>query len=197
MIKRIAIIGPGGAGKSWLATRLGERLGLEVIHLDQHFWRPGWVEPDREEWRAQQLELLDARDAWVADGNYGGTMDLRLARADTVVFLDPHPLLALARVVRRQLWGRRHGLPPDPSRWDRNFLKFLHYVWRYRRDRRPLVLERLQGFAGDVHVLRTKKDVVRFLAAIPPVRDATSIAKADGPGDGSAPSRVPPLRRQA
>jgi adenylate kinase family enzyme len=40
-MKRVLIIGSGGAGKSTLARTLGERLGIEVIHLDVHFWKPG------------------------------------------------------------------------------------------------------------------------------------------------------------
>jgi adenylate kinase family enzyme len=51
-MKRIAILGCSGAGKSTLARILGHRFGLPVIHLDQHYWRPGWVEPSKEEWRA-------------------------------------------------------------------------------------------------------------------------------------------------
>lgn len=183
-MKRVAIIGVGGAGKSWLATRLGARLALPVIHLDQHYWRPGWAEPSRDEWRAQQVALLDEQhpEGWVADGNYGGTMDLRFARADTVVFIDPPSLLAVYRVVRRQLRGDNPAAPPDVARWNREFLRFLRYVWRYRRARRPIVVQRLTAFGGQVHHLRTRRDVQAFLAAIPPVRDARRPEEDDGPG---------------
>jgi adenylate kinase family enzyme len=49
-MKRVLVIGSGGAGKSTFSRRLGERTGLEVIHLDVEHWRPGWVEPPKEEW---------------------------------------------------------------------------------------------------------------------------------------------------
>ena len=48
-MRRIAIIGAGGAGKSTLARQLGEVLGIEVIHLDALFWKPGWVDTPRDE----------------------------------------------------------------------------------------------------------------------------------------------------
>ena len=48
-MKRIAIIGPGGAGKSTLAHQIGAKLGLPVIHLDAHYWHEGWVETPKEE----------------------------------------------------------------------------------------------------------------------------------------------------
>lgn len=40
-MKRVVILGRGGAGKSTLAARLGEITGLPVIELDKSFWRAG------------------------------------------------------------------------------------------------------------------------------------------------------------
>ena len=40
-----------------------------------------------EQWQRTISELVQ-RDAWVMDGNYGGTLDVRMSAADTVVFLD-------------------------------------------------------------------------------------------------------------
>jgi len=49
-MKRILIIGAGGAGKTTFARQLGEILGLAVVHLDALYWKPGWVEPPKDEW---------------------------------------------------------------------------------------------------------------------------------------------------
>ena len=68
-VKRVLVIGPGGAGKSTFARRLGQILSIEVIHLDTLYWRPGWIEPSKEDWLAT-VERLLARDAWIMDGNY-------------------------------------------------------------------------------------------------------------------------------
>jgi adenylate kinase family enzyme len=84
-MKRIAIIGSCGAGKSTLARQMGTILGLEVIHLDSFFWKPGWVETPRVEWRST-VENLVKRETWIIDGNYGSTFDIRLEAADTIVF---------------------------------------------------------------------------------------------------------------
>jgi adenylate kinase family enzyme len=70
-MRRVLVIGSGGAGKSTFSVALGKRLELPVIHLDAHFWRPGWVETPKPEWR-ERVAQLAARDAWVMDGNYGG-----------------------------------------------------------------------------------------------------------------------------
>ena len=127
-MQRVAIIGPGGAGKSWLARELGRRLGLPVIHLDDLFWKPGWVESDPDEWEALNRQLVQG-ERWILDGNYGGTMEIRLEAADTIVFLDPPTLLCIWRVLRR----RARDEPASARRQ----LAFVAYIWRYRRTRRP------------------------------------------------------------
>ncbi|MHC4225272.1 MAG: P-loop NTPase family protein, partial [Planctomycetota bacterium] len=109
-MRRIAILGCAGAGKSTLALQIGESLGIEVIHLDRHFWKPGWVETPREEWAELQTELL-AGESWVADGNYGATLEIRLARADTILFMDMPRRLCLWRILKRRIRYRGRARP--------------------------------------------------------------------------------------
>ena len=85
--RRIVVTGMAGAGKSTFARALSAKTGLPLIHLDIHFWKPGWLEPSEMEWRDTQRVLL-AGDQWVVDRNYQTALDLRLERADTVLFLD-------------------------------------------------------------------------------------------------------------
>lgn len=168
-MKRIAIIGPGGAGKSTLARQIGEQLGLPVLHLDAHYWHEGWTETPKEVWEQVMHEIVKD-EAWVMDGNYGGTMDIRLAAADTILFLDLPPLLCLVRVARRQIryrhWTRPDMAPGCPEKLDWTFLK---WIWNYRRDRRPGILEKMGQYAEGrwiVH-LQTSAQVQRFLDRLP------------------------------
>ncbi len=41
---RIAVLGPAGPGKSFLAARLAQATGLPLVHLDRLGYRPGWRE---------------------------------------------------------------------------------------------------------------------------------------------------------
>jgi len=83
---RVLVDGMMGSGKSTFARALAARTGLPLIHLDVHYWKPGWVRPSDDEWRERQRTLL-AGEAWIIDGNYNETLALRLERAETVVFL--------------------------------------------------------------------------------------------------------------
>lgn len=167
-MRKVLLIGPGGAGKSTLATRLGERLGLPVFHLDALYWRPGWKEPTRGEWRATLAPLL-AQEAWIMDGNFGGTLDQRLAAADTAILLDLPPLLCAWRVLRRR-WRYRGRHRPDmhPGCPEKLDLDFLWWVLTYRVRKRPAVLAKLRAWAADapghrVMALRSDREVSEFL----------------------------------
>src|SRR6266487_2335270 len=142
-LKRVLVIGAGGSGKTTVARRLARRTGLPLIHLDAHYWRPGWQPTPADEWRAQ-VQTFISGDAWIMDGNYGGTLDLRLEACDTVVFLDLPRLVCLWRVLRRQVrhFGQvRPELPPGCR--ERLSWEFLVWIWTYGSRRRGDVLRRL------------------------------------------------------
>ncbi len=167
-MKRVAVIGSGGAGKSTFARELGDILNITPTHLDVHYWRPGWQETPQGAWAELQKGLL-AGERWIMDGNYGSTMDMRLAAADTIIFLDMPRLLCVWRVFKRVMTYRK-GARPDmaPGCHERLDWPFLAYVWNYPRKRRPEVLRRLEHHAPHKTVvrLRTPRQVRRFLGAL-------------------------------
>lgn len=162
------IIGCGGAGKSTLAKQLGKKLQLPVIHLDQAYWLPNWEEPDKSEW-AKTVAALANRPTWIIDGNYGGTMDIRLEKADTVVFMDRSRWLCLFRVLKRW-WQNRGRARPDMAAdcSERLTFQFLRYVFFYNRTRRPGILQKLSQLSAKQTVfhLRSKREIERFLSLL-------------------------------
>jgi adenylate kinase family enzyme len=168
-VKRVAVIGSGGAGKSTFARDLGRLTDLPVIHLDHLFWRPGWEATADEEWQARHAELI-RRERWIIDGNYGSTMASRLAAADTVIFLDLPRLICLWRVLRRRLlagrFGRPNQIPGLPDQLDREFLA---WIWNYPVTKRPAVLDRLARVPSTttVHRLRSPGEARAFLEHLP------------------------------
>lgn len=163
-MQRILVIGCGGAGKSTLSRQIGERLQLPVLHLDAHYWQPGWVEPSREAW-TQTVAALTVSDTWVMDGNYTGSLAQRLAACDSVVFLDISRWRCLCRVARRSLTylGRtRPDMADDcPERLEWAFFK---WIWQFPHQTRPRLEAMLAQAQGKrVIRLRSPKEVRGFL----------------------------------
>jgi adenylate kinase family enzyme len=165
-MRKVLVIGPGGAGKSTFARELGKLLDLEVLHLDKFYWRPGWIETPKPDWLKTVYELL-SRDAWVMDGNYSGTLDVRLKACDTVIFLDMGRALCLWRVLKRLLMYRK-GSRPDMAEGcpERLTPEFILWIWNYPRRTRPKVARMLESnpLGKRIVWLRSQSDVKRFLA---------------------------------
>lgn len=171
-MQRVMIIGGSGSGKSTLAREIGARLGLPVIHMDSLIFSPGWKEVPEPVF-LDRVEAALTEDAWVMDGNYSRTWPQRLARADSVIFLDIPTWLRLWRVIRRVATGygrTRPDLAPGcPEQIDLGFI--FGWVPKYARDGRlkALTLMTDDGPAGHLarHHLRTRRDVARFLTDLP------------------------------
>ena len=160
-MERVLVVGAGGTGKSTFARALGTRTGLPVIHLDHHYWRPGWDPTPDHEWIGRVREIV-AGDRWIVDGNYGGTLELRAAACDTIIFLDLPILVSFVGIVRRRLKrGGSEQAPGCPERLDR---EFVHWVATYRRRARPQVLALAAGPHSFEFVrLRSRRAVREYL----------------------------------
>lgn len=170
-MRKILVIGPGGAGKSTLANQLGELLNIEVLHLDQLYWQPRWVEMPKGEW-LETIEVLLSRDAWIMDGNYSGSLDIRFKACDTVIFLDLPRAICLWRLLKRRLMYRNRSRP-DMAKGchERLTFEFILWIWNYASRTRPKVVRLIESQPGEKQIiwLRSRSEVKRFLAvrAIP------------------------------
>lgn len=170
-MERVAIIGNGGSGKSTLARRLGAVTGLPVVHLDVEFWRPGWVETPDEEWIPRVRELVKG-DRWIMDGNFGSTRALRIAAADTVVFLDLPTHVCVWRVIHRALGEYPAGSPRRPDMAEGCEEKFdpgfIQWVYHFREQSRPRLLAELAaaGPGKEIVHLTSSRAADRWLASL-------------------------------
>lgn len=153
--------------------RLGSALGWPVVHLDAHFWRPGWRDAPRDAWTVHVAELAATR-RWVMDGHYRSTLALRARVADTVVVLAPPRLTCVTRLIRRGLRDRGRGradlaprCPEQLPEW-----AFLLEAWAFATRELPRALAVLQspeavrpdGTHARVVVLRSAREADRFIA---------------------------------
>ena len=165
-MRRILIVGNSGGGKSTLARRLGEKLGLPVVHLDVIFWKPGWVESDRDEYRARVVEALAAPE-WICDGNFTSTFGMRMALSDTIIWIDRPAWLCLYRAIWRAITYRRGGRPDMAEGCDEKIdFDFYGFILTYNRKVRPKLEAALAEHGRHARLVRLTSDreVAAFLA---------------------------------
>jgi len=100
--RRIVIQGATGSGKTTLADRLGEALGIGVLHLDNIRHERGWDSVPWDEMRERMEAWLAVHpEGWVAEGNYTRVNDLTVSRADTLISLDVPWRVSFLRLFKR------------------------------------------------------------------------------------------------
>ncbi len=171
--RRVIIIGSPGSEKAELARVIAERLRLPCIELERLYWRPGWEKPDAQTWQTQVSELA-AREAWVMSGTFPSTLDIRVARADWLVWVDlPMPVCfvhKLRDMMRRNGEKRPEVAPGCPQRFDMSLLRF---IWTFP----SVVLPRIAALVArerrnrTIFILRSKRERDDFLAKVPIVGD--------------------------
>jgi adenylate kinase family enzyme len=167
-MRRVLVVGSGGAGKSHFSAQLAERTQLPLVHLDALYWRPDWVEPSRDEWDATLTDLLQ-RECWIMDGNYNRTLERRIAACDTVIFLDRSRWLCLYRVIKRRLTYRKTSRPDmtlgcnEQLSWS-----FLAWIFSYPQRGRPVVLKHLAQLRPHQRavVLASSREIAEFLETV-------------------------------
>jgi adenylate kinase family enzyme len=162
-VKRVLVIGSPGAGKSAFSQTLAKQTGLPLIHLDDEYWLSGWVRMDSGQWK-KTVQGLIAGEAWILDGNYTSTLELRAGRADHVIVLLYPCWLCMYRAITRAWWNRR----PDRKVLGREPLnrEFLSFIWNFPSTGQAQI-DRLSAF-GDARliVLRSDREARRYVQTL-------------------------------
>ncbi len=165
-LSRILVLGAGGAGKTTISRRLSAIYGLPLISLDAEYWNPGWKETAPEPWAARVAELI-AGDRWVMDGNFAGTLETRLKRAQLVVLVDLQRRVYLSSALWRST--RHHGEVREemsPGCPERLNWEFLRYLWQFERMSRPPLLAKLEAYSGRLVWLRSRREATAWVDAV-------------------------------
>jgi adenylate kinase family enzyme len=168
LLQRVMIIGSAGSGKSTLSQALGRILDLPVIHLDKYYWKPNWVPTPNDEWD-EVVEQLAMKEQWIIDGNYSRTLDIRILRADLIIFMDMPRWLCMYGILKRRVMyhNKTRGDLNEgcPEKIDFEFVK---WVWNYRKRSRGKTIEKLEKVKEHkrVIVLRSRKEAADFIAGM-------------------------------
>ncbi|MEM9009413.1 MAG: adenylate kinase [Cyanobacteria bacterium P01_F01_bin.86] len=169
-MKKVAVFGNAGGGKSTLSQRLADMTGLPWMPIDAMQYKIGGDEVPHAEFKAAHTALLQ-QNQWVMDGF--GSLDTvweRLEVADTLVYLDMPVLLHYWWVTKRFLQG---GWVP-PAGWPENSpllrgtLNSYYTVWLCHTK----LTSRYQDYVEhakatkQVYHLRSRRDIAQFYQTI-------------------------------
>ena len=169
-MKKVAIFGNAGGGKSALARKLAEvtRLPLHVVDMMQ--FRAGGITVPHEEFVTAHAELLRS-DAWIIDG-FGGTKCAweRFAAADTLVYIDLPLSTHFLWVTKRLIKGLFVTPPgwPNGSPVVRSSISSFRVLWPCHRHLTPKYRELVSAARQHkrVHHLKTAAEIDAFLNSV-------------------------------
>ena len=167
-MKKVLVLGCCGAGKSTFSKKLHSILKLPLIHLDSHYHKPNWVEPEKEEW-AKVLKQILRRENFIMDGTYLESLDERIKKSDTIIYLDYSLIKCFFRVIKRVLtdFGKKRSdmAPGCKEEFD---LEFLWFVLTFNNKFRKKITQKLNSVKNkkNVFVFKIDKEAEKFLAQI-------------------------------
>ena len=169
-MKRVAVFGNTGGGKSTLARRLAELTRLPLYPLDLIQFRTGGNKVPHDEYLTAHADLL-RRDEWIIDG-YGCVTSSweRFARADTLVYLDLPLVWHHWRVTKRLIkapFVAPEGWPENSPIWS-STLNSYKVIWLCHRGLTPRYRQLVVDMAASkrVHHLKSPADMQAFLQAV-------------------------------
>jgi adenylate kinase family enzyme len=165
-MRKVALLGNAGGGKSTLGAKLSTRTGIPLYSVDLLQWKPGGVAVPDEEFERAHDEII-ARDSWIIDG-FGTypTYLRRLEAADTIILVD-HPLW------RHYCWtARRNFLSvfrtpagfPEQTPLIRDTFKIAKFMWWVHRNFTPVNRKMIERYAATKRVfhLRSPQEIRAF-----------------------------------
>lgn len=167
---RVVIAGVSGVGKTSLAARVSQILGIPATEIDSLFHGPGWVARPT---FLEDVQTLIAQDSWVTEWQYSRVQPLLAERAELLIWLDlPYLTVTLPRVIRRtisrslhkeELWNGNVEAPLHTFFTNRDHI--VRWAWSTRKKYRKLVPElESEGTHLTIVRLRSRNEVERWLA---------------------------------
>ncbi len=159
---RLAFIGLPGSGKSTFAAKLGQRLEIPVHHLDSYMFVAGGKKREKQEFLALQKTLVD-QERWIIEGCSTSTLEMRFARADTVVYFRLPRLLCLWRAFKR-LFFHDNTLCDTAEGCSKVFTwEIVKYIWNFDREKGELIEELKKKYPHvRFYIFKSSKDTERF-----------------------------------
>ena len=158
-MKKIIVIGCPGSGKSTVSRALHNKTGIPLYHLDMMYWNADKTTVEKSVFLERLFAVLE-KDEWIIDGNYGSTMELRMAACDTVIFLD-YPLDVCLDGVKERRGKPRSDMPWIETEEDAEFIEFIK---SYNEQQKLKVLELFEKYSDkNIVILESREQADAFL----------------------------------
>ena len=158
-MKKVIVIGSPGAGKSTFARKLRDKTGLPLFYLDMIWHKPDKTNITRENFD-KELEKIFKKDAWIIDGNYLRTLEMRLKMCDTVFFLD-YPLEVCLEGASSRIGTEREDLPWEEMEFDEEFRQ---YIVDFPKEKLPQMYELFEKYKQEKEwiIFRSREEAESF-----------------------------------
>jgi adenylate kinase family enzyme len=164
-MRRIAMLGIPGGGKSTLGRRMAAALGLPLHQTDRMLFGRDWNMDDRTDFNARHEKIL-ARDQWIIEGLHTlESLERRCDEADTLILIDlpewRHHWWTCKRRLKH-LFRHNPDLPDACTRWPSCKAMFL-LIQTTRREQLPYLQTLLRERPLKTQfVLRSPRDIREF-----------------------------------
>jgi len=157
-MKKVAIFGNTGGGKSTLAKQLAEITELPLITIDKIYYLPGGEKISHREYLGIHAEIIEQHE-WIIDG-FGCVPSAwqRFAVADTLIYVDLPLFVHFVWVTKRML----KGLFINPEGWPerspiiRSSITSYRVLWLCHRKLTPRYRQFVKKSAAEKTVIHLK-----------------------------------------
>ncbi len=161
-MKKVIVIGCPGGGKSTFSRSLAGATGIPLHHLDMMNWNADRTIVEKEVFMSRLQDAI-SQDSWIIDGNYNGTMEMRIQACDTVFFLD-YPLEVCLSGIQERKGKPRSDMPwIEPA--DEDDEEFITFIKDFREKSRPRIIELLKKYDREVYHFTSRSEAEQYLTA--------------------------------
>ena len=167
-IKRIAVIGCPGSGKTTFCNQFNAKLSYPLHHLDLLYWHGNWQRTPEDIWRIKVQELSQL-STWIIDGNYINTLEPRIVNADLIIFFDYKTWPCIWNSIKRLfLWNNKMNVSygkkvqlARPSLQQQK--KLIQLISKFRKEQRTSIYNLIEKHQKQCVIFKSKKEVKQFL----------------------------------
>lgn len=161
-MEKIIVIGCPGSGKSTFSAALNKITGIPLIHLDMLYWNKDKTTVEKAVFMERLSKVLQTQ-SFIIDGNYASTMELRIIKSDTVIFLD-YPKEVCLQGVAERMGKPRSDMPWVETEIDKEFIEFIK---KYNEQCKPQVEMLLEKYSNKkIIILKSRAEADLFLSKI-------------------------------